>query len=274
MKQAHPTIRLLSCPIQLFTKQDLLNLVVQNIKVGQVILAHQNLHGAALLRQSTALQRFFEIADYCSIDGMPFVWLARLCGFPARPVHRNTQLDWISDLLARLSEARSKLFFIGSPPDTAEKISLYLQHTYPGLEVYVHHGYLSPDDAGPLRARINEVAPDLIILGMGMPRQELWLLENFENLPFGLAMTSGAALEYYAGAQKPPARLSGRLGFEWLVRLWNEPRRLGRRYLVEPWTVVFPALADIWYYRMGKGRMERRLFQAEICRQTSKSLRS
>jgi N-acetylglucosaminyldiphosphoundecaprenol N-acetyl-beta-D-mannosaminyltransferase len=266
MTRAYPKFNLLSCPLRLFSKQDLLELVAEQIDKRQIILTYQNLHGMALLQHSKDLQTFYRTADYCYIDGMPLVWLARLCGFPASSVHRNTQLDWFPDLLQKLSEGKRKVFFLGAPPQTTGKILLHLKEAYPGLAAFAHHGFFTPSEADSVADLISEVDPDLLILGMGMPRQELWLLENIDRLAFGVVIPSGAILEYFVGAQKAPSRTSGRLGLEWLVRLWNEPRRLSHRYLLEPWSLLVPAARDIWYYRVGKGRFESRAFFEEACR--------
>jgi N-acetylglucosaminyldiphosphoundecaprenol N-acetyl-beta-D-mannosaminyltransferase len=260
MIRTYPTFDLLSCPLKLLSKQDLIELILGHIDNRQIILAHQNLHGVALLQNSEDLQTFYRTADYCYIDGMPLIWLARLCGFPASRIHRNTQLDWVPDLLRRLSEEKRKVFFLGAPPPTTEKILQHLKESYPGLVVSVHHGFFASAEAQDVAEMIRDADPDLLILGMGMPRQELWLLENLDRVRFGVALPSGAILEYFVGAQKIPSRMSGRLGLEWLVRLRNEPRRLSRRYLLEPWRLVVPAMRDIWHYRVGRGRFELSLF--------------
>jgi N-acetylglucosaminyldiphosphoundecaprenol N-acetyl-beta-D-mannosaminyltransferase len=258
--QVYPKFELLSCPLQLLTKQDLLELVAAQIDERQIVLAHQNLHGMALTQRSNHLKAFYRAADYCYIDGMPLVWLARLCGFPASGVHRNTQLDWLPALLRKLSEPGRKVFFLGGPPQVTDRILEYLRARYPNLVFFAHHGFLSPNEAHSVADLICEVKPHLLILGMGMPRQELWLLENMDRLSFGVVIPSGAILEYFIGEQRTPSRITGRLGLEWFVRLWNEPRRLGRRYLVEPWSLIVPAVKDIWHYRVGSGRIERRIF--------------
>jgi N-acetylglucosaminyldiphosphoundecaprenol N-acetyl-beta-D-mannosaminyltransferase len=259
-----PPLTLLSCRLELYTKRDLVTLVVSEIHRRQVVLAHQNLHGMALLQKSDALKAFYRDANYCYIDGMPLIWLAKLCGFPARRVHRNTQLDWLPDLLTELGRQGRSLFFLGGPPQSTGKILRHLNEEYPGITVNAHHGYFPLDSSAEIVSLINAADPDLLILGMGMPRQERWLLENIPSLSFGVAIPSGAILEYFVGFQKTPSRLSGRLGLEWLVRLKNEPRRLGRRYLLTPWKLVVPAARDIWHYRIGKGRQKRRQFSVKV----------
>ena len=83
------------------------------------------------------------------------------------------------------------------------------------------------------------------MVGMGMPLQEIWALENRAALKRGVILTVGAAFDYEAGVQKAPPRWTGRLGVEWLARLIDQPRRLAFRYLVEPWSLIGPALGDI-----------------------------
>jgi N-acetylglucosaminyldiphosphoundecaprenol N-acetyl-beta-D-mannosaminyltransferase len=264
MQKSFPRLRLLSSPTQLLTRQDLTDLVLQGMEARQMVLGHINLHGAAILRRLPAVREFLESVDYAYMDGMPFVWLAWLCGFPASRSHRNTGLDWIPTLLEELGRRQRSVFFVGGNPETADKVGGYLTKAYPGLRSTAHHGYLSTIESTELIDLINSVQPDLLLLGMGMPRQELWLLNHRHRLRFGVALPAGAILEYYVGSQKPPSRVSGRLGLEWLVRLWNEPRRLGPRYLIEPWALILPALRDIWHYRVGRGRSEVNAFKANV----------
>lgn len=91
-----------------------------------------------------------------------------------------------------------------------------------------------------------ELRPDLLLVGMGMPRQECWLLDNLELLDVGCATQAGATLDYYAGTQGQPSYWVSRAGFAWLYRLSKDPARLWRRYLVEPW-ILLPATLHQWY---------------------------
>jgi N-acetylglucosaminyldiphosphoundecaprenol N-acetyl-beta-D-mannosaminyltransferase len=89
----------------------------------------------------------------------------------------------------------------------------------------------------------------VLIVGMGMPRQQHWTLDNAERLAVNVVSTCGAALDYVAGAIPTPPRWAGRAGLEWACRLAAEPRRLASRYLVEPWGLapcVLQALARRW----------------------------
>ena len=96
-----------------------------------------------------------------------------------------------------------------------------------------------------MMAAIKEYRPHLLILGMGMPRQEHWLFDHLEQLPETAILNAGAAIDYVAGAVRTPPRWAGRFGLEWLFRLAAEPDRLWRRYLVEPWYILGLFLRDL-----------------------------
>jgi N-acetylglucosaminyldiphosphoundecaprenol N-acetyl-beta-D-mannosaminyltransferase len=76
------------------------------------------------------------------------------------------------------------------------------------------------------------------MVGMGMPRQEHWIVDNFELLGPVVVLPCGAAIDYVAGEIPTPPRWAGRCGLEWLYRLAAEPGRLWKRYLIEPWFVL------------------------------------
>ena len=88
-------------------------------------------------------------------------------------------------------------------------------------------------------AEIRDYDPDILLVGMGMPRQETWILENQKDIAAHAIFTSGALMDYVAGETPAPPRWLGPLGLEWLYRLLSEPGRLWRRYLLEPWLILF-----------------------------------
>lgn len=87
-------------------------------------------------------------------------------------------------------------------------------------------------------ARINAWHPDILLVGMGMGRQERWVLENRDRLDVPVVAVCGACIEYFAGSVKTAPRWLGPLGLEWAFRLLSDPRRFAWRYLVEPWLAI------------------------------------
>ncbi|MCA1687542.1 MAG: WecB/TagA/CpsF family glycosyltransferase, partial [Actinobacteria bacterium] len=96
---------------------------------------------------------------------------------------------------------------------------------------YFDHGAGSAENEAVV-GEINAAAPDILVVGLGMPLQERWLMENWQKLDVSVALTGGAVFDYVSGRlSRGPRPLTGS-GFEWLARLLVEPRRLWRRYLL------------------------------------------
>lgn len=92
------------------------------------------------------------------------------------------------------------------------------------------------------------------MVGMGMPRQEHWVVEYHERIEANVIWLVGACFDYVAGAIPTPPRWMGRVGLEWLYRLYSEPQRLASRYLLEPWSLVPLMISDLWRHLFDKVR--------------------
>jgi N-acetylglucosaminyldiphosphoundecaprenol N-acetyl-beta-D-mannosaminyltransferase len=234
---------------------ELNELVERGIAEGQKwIITNHNLHSVYLFHRWPKLRDFYATAHWTFIDGMPLVALGRLYGYPLERKHRVTLADWAHPLMELAARKNWRVFSLGSPTEVVEKAAAALRQHYPALQIEVSGGYF---DARPgsaenetLLERINAYRPDLLMVGMSMPRQEYWTHDNFARLQARVILSSnGAAMDYIAGAVKTPPRWAGRLGLEWAARLVNEPRRLFGRYLLEPWYIL--ALLMVDYVRTG-----------------------
>jgi N-acetylglucosaminyldiphosphoundecaprenol N-acetyl-beta-D-mannosaminyltransferase len=105
---------------------------------------------------------------------------------------------------------------------------------YPGLQVAGTYSPpfhpLSPDEEEAVVARINAAAPDYVWVGLGTPKQDLWLAANRPRLNASALLAVGAAFDLLAGRRRRAPRWMQRTGTEWIYRLAMEPRRLGSRY--------------------------------------------
>lgn len=221
-----------------------------------MLIANHNLHSVYLLRRNPWMHSFFQRADVIHIDGMPLVWLSRLAGHPARREHRVTYVDWLPHIL---SEARSRgwrVFYLGSTERGFSRGMETLRALCPSCALDGRHGYFDmasgSDESTQLRTAIRQFKPDLVLVGMGMPRQESWILNNEDILVGARVLPCGAAVDFLAGMVPTPPRWMGRWGLEWAYRLVAEPRRLAYRYLIEPIALVGPFAAEIFRQRFGR----------------------
>jgi N-acetylglucosaminyldiphosphoundecaprenol N-acetyl-beta-D-mannosaminyltransferase len=169
-------------------------------------------------------------------DGMPLVWWARRR--LGRPVEQLAGSDLLPSLLTVAETIGAQVGFIGGWPEQHQRLASVLQSRFPRLNVSGYWGPTREELGQPLATsamvdQLKGAGVDLLVVGLGKPRQELWLSRNIIGTGARVAVAFGAAADFMAGsAIRAPGPLRRR-GFEWLYRLVREPRRLWRRYLVE-----------------------------------------
>jgi N-acetylglucosaminyldiphosphoundecaprenol N-acetyl-beta-D-mannosaminyltransferase len=245
-------VRLLGGDVDLITPWDVMRRVDGAVarRGAPALIANHNAHSLFLIRRSAKLRSFFAEADLIQIDSVPMILWGRLLGMPLSRGMRSTYLDWRDDFW-RLAQARRwRVFYLGGAPGVADAAAARLAERYPGVRIGVHHGYFDQaEKSAENRAVLDQIAafdPQVVLVGMGMPLQEHWALDNHAALTCGAILTVGAAFDYEAGVQTAAPRWTGRLGLEWLARLIAQPRRLAGRYLVEPWALIGPAIGDVF----------------------------
>lgn len=202
---------------------------------GKRLLLNHNLHSAYLHDTNEEFQELYRRADWVLIDGSPILWLAGLCARVRLPAcYRISSTDWIEALPQ--VELGKRLFVFGATPESNAKAVETLRRRLQHWRISGADGYIDDELAVKL---INAFKPDLVIIGLGMPRQEHFLSQYLTLLPPATYATVGGAIDYVAGTTKLAPRWLGRYGLEWLWRLANEPRRLAYRYLVEPMLLLY-----------------------------------
>ncbi len=230
-------VHFLGITVHALTTEQLTASVVEAVEKGKkVIVANHNLHSVYLYHHNAAFRAFCNAAHIIHVDGMSLVLLAKILDVPLRAEHRTTYVDWIVPLMRTAARKGYRVFHLGGRPGVGEKAAEVLRREAPELQIQTHHGYF--DTKGPenraVLDRIAEFQPHILMVGMGMPRQEAWVLDNLNALKTNVILNSGACFDFVAGVVPMPPRWMGRLGLEWLYRLMSEPKRLWKRYLVEP----------------------------------------
>lgn len=247
---SHRSVRVLGVEVHPCTWRALEEAIVEGVAARRgSIIANHNLHSLYLYHHDAAVRAFYGSAAVVHIDGMSLVVIGRLLGLPLERAHRLTPLDWIRPLLAEAARRRWRVFYLGGKPGVAERAAALLREEFPGLALETAHGYFharcASEENRAVVDAINRFGPDLLLVGMGMPRQEHWILENGADIAAGAIFNVGGLFDYIAGESATPPRWMGRMGLEWLFRLASDPTRLWRRYVVEPWFVMKLFFAEL-----------------------------
>ena len=224
-------------------------------------VANYNLHGVHLAHRHPDYARFCESADLIEVDSTPIIFFTLMLGLHSRPFHRCTYLDWREHFWSLANREAWRIYYLGGAPGVPDQAAECLGRRYPSAVIKTRHGFFdaSPGSAdnAEILAEIAAFGPQILFVGMGMPRQEAWLVQHGDQLPPCVTFSVGAAFDYEAGVQRAAPRWMGRVGVEWLYRLARDPRRLFGRYMIEPWSLVGVVCADI-----ARALREKRLFRA------------
>ncbi len=172
-------------------------------------------------------------ADLVTADGAGLVWASRQLGQPLP--ERVTGIDLMSHLCRRSADRRYRVFLLGSRPGIAHEAAQILQRWHPDLPIAgTHHGYFGDHHADRIVDEINGCRPDLLFVGMGVPRQEIWMSRHGPKLNAPVLMGVGGSFDVLAGRVRRAPQAWQALGLEWLWRAMLEPRRLWRARLIPP----------------------------------------
>lgn len=204
---------------------------------GQSTVGYLNVHVANQSIRFPRLKRFLQRANFIYCDGAGILLASHLLGQPLPT--RLTAADWFVELLATLAAHGKRVFIIAGRPGVAEKAQAMLAEKLENSPlVGVHHGYINSNPAleSALIRRINQLKPDLLIVGMGTPYQEDWIRRVGPQLEVSVLYAMGATLDFLTGEVNRCPEWMADTGLEWMYRFSQEPRRLFFRYVVgNPW---------------------------------------
>jgi len=200
---------------------------------GRKRVMYANAH---VLNQSVevpALRRILGEADLVYCDGYGVRVAARALG--VEEPHRMTGADWVWGLASICEADGISLYLLGSEPGAAREATRRLRRWHPDLDVVgAHHGYFEADTPHNERVLedINACRPNILLVGMGSPKQELWVDRYADRLDVDILWTVGALFHYVSGRVPRAPRWVADNGLEWIFRLGIEPQRMWRRYLL------------------------------------------
>ena len=232
--------KILGVEVNLLNMDQLNSLISEAVKKNlKWIIGNHNLNSLYLFHHDHVMRDFYKIANYVQIDGMALVFIGKLLKLPFNREHRVTYADWVWTLTEQAVEENWRILYLGSKKGVADRGAKILRDKYPGLEIATESGYFCVENENDqIIDKIKRYKPNILMVGMGMPRQEKWILDNINEIEANVILPCGACVDYVAKETPTPPRWMGRVGLEWLYRLVAEPKRLWKRYLLEPWFLV------------------------------------
>ena len=233
----HQRVNILGTEVSSISSSDLFDafkISIQEKKLIQVAITPVNSILAAY--KNPQVQNAYNTADYVLCDGMPVKWAASFLNTPI--IERITGLDLLPSLVAFAANESFTLFLLGASPGVGEKLKEVVLQQYPNCKIvgiYVPP-FMPVFDAAENKKMVdavNAAAPDIVLISLTAPKQDLWITNNKAQLHPALYVGIGGAFEVMAGLAKRAPKWMHGAGLEWFYRLIQEPKRMYRRYLIE-----------------------------------------
>lgn len=251
---------------RMYARREILGCPVDAVSINEVVLEVRralaqdvplqivpcNVDFVMKARHDVEFSRLLRSADLVIPDGMPVVWAASLLNTPLRGRVSGTDLVWEC---ARVSaEERVAVALVGSLPGVADRASVELRRRHPGAELYSIPTpmRIGEEDSTRITEAIRNVRAKIVLVAFGAPRQEKWIQENLRRAHGIVGIGIGSAFDIISGDRPQAPNWLRDHGFEWFHRMRQEPRRLGRRYLIDDSPFLYHVALEILRRRGGR----------------------
>jgi N-acetylglucosaminyldiphosphoundecaprenol N-acetyl-beta-D-mannosaminyltransferase len=178
------------------------------------------------------IKAMFNTADIVGPDGMPFVYWIRLVS--GKRCDRFYAPDIVTQVCKVAAQRRYRIFLYGGTEATAGKMKERLEEDFPGISIVGTYAPpfrpLTPDEDREVCQIINDARPDFVFVGLGSPKQDFWIREHLSTIPGTVMVSCGATFDFFGSRIRQAPVWIQKSGFEWLFRLFQDPKRLWKRY--------------------------------------------
>lgn len=201
-------------------------------------------------RKNPELRLSLEEADFTVADGLPVVWLSRLCG-QSLP-ERVAGIDIMDELLKLADQKHYGVFFLGAKPDVVKKVVAWTQSRYPGVRIAGYRdGYFREDQERCLAEEICNSKADILFVAMTPPKKEIFLRKYSRMMKVPVCHGVGGSFDVVAGVTRRAPLWMQKTGLEWFYRVMQEPGRMWKRYFVTNSIFLFLGGKEVFRYRLG-----------------------
>jgi N-acetylglucosaminyldiphosphoundecaprenol N-acetyl-beta-D-mannosaminyltransferase len=197
----------------------------------KLIINYVNAYSIVLADKDARLKSALNSSDLAHADGTG-IWLAAKFLFNLNTAFRFNWTDHGDDFLKLCSEKRWRIFFLGSTSEVLNKAAGNLKKKYPALQLTGTLNGFDDLSSDSLVEDINKKNPDILYVGMGTPKQELWIYKNADKLNCKVIQAVGDLFSLFAGEKKRGPGFLRKIGLEWFFRLLSNPRKYSKRYLI------------------------------------------
>ena len=203
-------------------------------------VVNTGMHGIMEGHRNPQILNILNTADILAPDGILTILIARLNGYKLRK--KDTGPELLNKFCEVAQEKRYRFYFYGDTDETLNHLLNRLHLDFPNIEIVGSHSppfrVITNEEDEAIIAEINQAKPDVVWVGLGMPKQEQWIYEHRESLKVPVAVGAGAALKFMSGTVDRAPAIVQNLGFEWLWRLVKEPRKVWRRVFIDAFQFI------------------------------------
>ena len=215
-------------------------------KIGHVITP--NVDQIVRIEKDPYFKEICDHAELLLVDGHPLIWISKWYGQPIK--EKICGSDLVPLLCKVASKKGYRVFLLGAAEGVAAKAAGILKKDYPGIQIA---GTYSPpfgfekdkEELEKINTMLLNSKADLLFVGMGVPKQDRFIYENMEKYRIPMSFSIGATIDFIAGEQKRAPRWMTDHGIEWFYRLFSDPKRMFKRYIVDDMEIFRLA----WKYR-------------------------
>ena len=230
-------MKFMNTEIDNLTMQETLQAIEQLIHENKsAYVVTPNVDHIVQLENDKELQDAYANASLILTDGKPLLWIAKWYGTPIK--EKLSGSDLFPILCEMAAKKGYKMFFLGAAEGVAAKAAENLMNKFKGLQVV---GTYSPpygfeknkEQLEKIKTMIKAFKPDILIVGLGCPKQEKFMYHHCKELGVSISFGLGASFDFEAGNVKRAPKWMANHGLEWLFRITQDPKRMAKRYLVD-----------------------------------------
>jgi len=237
-----PTRIVLGIPIVALRLKDISSVVIKLIETsGKKSFFYVDAHHFNIANKDSSYKKILQTATFVHASGMGPVLASRILNNPLP--ERTPTPDFIEEIFVKASKKKWSFYLLGGEEDITRRAVEKIKKRFPDLVIAgYHHGFFTKDSV--VVEKINRAKPDIVLVGMGPPKQEKWIEENKDKINARIFWGVGALFDVLSGKRKRAPVWMQRIGLEWVYRIGQEPGRLWKRYIFGNIAFLFIVLQE------------------------------